>query len=728
MMMNPERLRSLSLLATLLGLTLFGGLIAGCGSTAFRAGPTARPGGVEALQPPAAAQRPHPVTAPHGPTRTDPFYWLRDREDPEVLAYLRAENDYADAAMGHTAELQQRLFEEFRARTRENDESVPYRLGSYWYYSRHEEGKEHPIYARRKGSMDAPEEIILDANERALGHPFYRVSWEVSSGEDILAFAEDTLGRNLVTIRFKDLRSGKLLEDVIPDVSWNMAWAEDNRTLFFTAREPVTLRMDRVYRHELGRDPAAAELVWEERDEIFSTFVTKTRSRAFIVIGSSHTLAHEYRFVRADRPDDPFELFLPRERGHEHWIDHAGDHFYIRTNDGALDFRIVRTPVDRTGREFWEEVLPHREGVLVHGFTLFQDHMAVLERDDGQLQIRIRHRDEGTDHLVAFEEAAYLVAFEQNPEFDTAVLRVSYESLAVPPSIYDYHMDRRELTLLKQEEVLGDWEPARYRTERRTAPARDGARIPVTMVYRRDLRQPGPQPLLLYGYGAYGASRDPWFSVERLSLLDRGMVFAIAHVRGGQELGRAWYDDGRLHSKLNTFYDFIDVAEHLVKEGYTSPDRLFADGLSAGGLLIGAVVTMRPNLFHAALARVPFVDVVTTMLDESIPLTTFEYDEWGDPRDPVFYETMLSYSPYDNVREQEYPHLLVTSGLHDSQVQFWEPTKWVARLRATATGDSRLLLHTNMEAGHGGAAGRYQRWREIAFQYAFLLDLAGLTE
>lgn len=707
---------------------LLAGLSAGCGSTAHRAEPAAAPWTDEAPQPPTAARRPHPVTAPHGHTRVDPFYWMRDREDPEVLDYLRAENDYAEAVMAHTAELQQRLFEEFRGRTRETDESVPYRLGNYWYYSRLEEDKEHPIYARRKETMDAPEEIILDANERAAGHPFYRVNWQVSSEEDILAFAEDTLGRNLVTIRFKNLHSGELLDDVISDVSWNMAWAEDNRTIFFTARDPVTLRMDRVYRHVLGSDPAAAELVWEERDEIFSTFVTKTRSREYIVIGSSHTLANEYRFVRADRPDDQFELFLPRERGHEHRIDHAGDHFYIRTNDGARDFRIARTPVNRTGKEHWEEVLPHREGILVHGFLLFEEHLAVLEREDGQLRIRIRRRSGGDEHLVGFDEEAYTVAFEENPEFETRTLRLAYQSPATPPSVYDYHMDREELVLLKRQEVLGGFDPGDYLIERRTVPARDSAGVPVTLVYRRDFRRAGPQPLLLYGYGAYGASRDPWFSAERLSLLDRGFIFAIAHVRGGQELGRGWYDDGRLLEKLNTFYDFIDIAEHLVEEGYTSPDRVFADGLSAGGLLIGAVVTMRPDLFHAALARVPFVDVVTTMLDESIPLTTFEYDEWGDPRDPVFYEYMLSYSPYDNVREQEYPHLLVTSGLHDSQVQFWEPTKWVAGLRATATGDNRLLLRTNMDAGHGGAAGRYQRWREIAFEYAFLLDLAGLTE
>ncbi len=680
------------------------------------------------LSPPVAEQHPHLIKAPHGHARFDPYYWLRDRKDEEVLSYLHAENEYSDAVMAHTEGLQEQLFREFRERTVETDTSVPYRQGSYWYYSRYEEGKEHPVHARRKGSMDAPEEIILDANERAEGKPYYYAQWQVSSGEDILAFAEDTVGRNLVTIRFRDLRTGQMLDDVITGVSWNMAWAEDNRTLFFTARDPVTLRMDRVYRHVLGSDPADAELVWEEKDEVFSASVYKTKSREYMVIWSSHTLTDEFRFVRADRPGDPLRLFLPREAGHEHYIDHAGDHFYIRTNDGAQDFRLARTHADRTGMEDWEEVIPGRDGVLVHGFELFRDHLAVLERSEGRLRVRILPRDGGEDHMVDFEEEAYRASFDENHEYESTLLRLSYESLATPSSTYDYCMAGRELTLLKREEVLGGYDPGQYRTERLNAPARDGMRVPVTLVYRRDLRSDRPQPLLLYAYGSYGSSMDPWFSVERLSLLDRGMIFAIAHVRGGQELGRAWYDDGRMLNKMNSFTDFIDVAVHLVEEGYTTPGRLYADGLSAGGLLVGGVVTMAPDLFHGAVCRVPFVDVVTTMLDESIPLTTFEYDEWGDPRDPQYYSYMLSYSPYDNVSDQVYPHMLVTSGLHDSQVQFWEPTKWVARLRAAETGGNRLLLRTNMDAGHGGAAGRYSRWREIALEYAFLLDLAGLGE
>lgn len=701
---------------------LVGALPAGCGAGLVFAEPGADP------RPPVAESRPHAVTAPHGDTRMDPYYWLRDRDDPGVLAYLRAENEYAEAAMAATRDLRERLFREIRGRVLETDMSVPYREGSYWYYTRFEEGQDHPIYARRKGSMDAPEEVILDANARAHGHSYYRVSWRVSSGEDILAFAEDTTGRNVVTIRFKDLDTGELLDDVIRDVSWNMAWAEDNRTLFYAARDPQTLRADRIFRHRLGIDPGRAVLVHEEADATFSTHVYRTRSREYLVIGSRHRLTNEYRYVPADQPELPLRLFSPRQRGHEHEIDHAGDYFYIRTNDGARNFRLMRTPVGRTARENWEDVIPHREDVLVHGFELFRDHLVVMERANGQRRIRVRRWSGDDDHLIGFDEEAYTVYPERNPEFETNVLRIGYESPATPRSTHDYDMDRRELRLLKREEVLGGHDPAEYRTERKMVAARDGTRVPVTLVYRRELRDDGPQPLLLHAYGAYGASSDPRFSPDRLSLLDRGMVHAIAHVRGGQELGRDWYDDGRLLNKRNSFHDFIDVAEELVAAGYTSPDQLLIEGRSAGGLLIGAVINMRPDLFHGALAHVPFVDVVTSMLDDSMPLTTGEYDEWGDPGNPVHYAYMLSYSPYDNVTGQDYPHLLMTSGLYDSQVQFWEPAKWAAKLRARKTDDNLLLLRTRMDAGHGGAAGRYARWRDTAFEYAFILDVAGLGD
>jgi oligopeptidase B len=443
------------------------------------------------------------------------------------------------------------------------------------------------------------------------------------------------------------------------------------------------------------------------------------------VIGSSQTLSNEYRYLRASQPAGDFELFMPRQRGHEYSIDHFGGHFYIRTNDGAENFRLMRAPVGRTAREHWEEVLPHRDDVLLQNFEIFRDHLVVSERRNGLPRLRIRPWTGSGEHYIEFEEPSYLAYISTNREFDTRLLRFGYTSLTTPTSIYDYDMQSRERELLKRDEVLGGYDPADYRTERLEATARDGTRVPVSLVYRREQRRDGPQPLLLYGYGAYGASTEPTFSSIRLSLLDRGFIYAIAHVRGGQELGRRWYDDGKLLKKQNTFTDFIDVAEHLVARHYTSPGHLYAQGGSAGGLLMGAVINIRPDLFHGVIAAVPFVDVVTTMLDASIPLTTGEYDEWGNPNDPTYYKYMLSYSPYDNVTAQQYPHLLVTSGLHDSQVQFWEPTKWVARLRARREGDSRLLLRTNMEAGHGGASGRYRRWREIAFEYAFLLDLAG---
>jgi oligopeptidase B len=677
-----------------------------------------------AVRPPVADARPHDVVAPHGHVRADPYYWMNDREDPDVLAYLRAENAYTDAAMGHTADLQDRIFHEIRGRIRETDMSVPYRRGAYWYYSRNEEGKEHAIHARRRGSMEGPEEILLDDNERAAGKTFYNSSWQVSPGDDILAFAEDTLGRNVVTIRFRSLRTGEMLDDVITGASWNMVWAEDNRTLFYATRDPVTLRTYRIYRHTLGTNPGADELVYEEADETFSTGVTKSRSRDYIIIGSSQTLANEYRYTSAHRPDEPFRVFLPRQRGHEHSLDEMGGYFYIRTNDGASNFRLMRTPVEHTGREHWEEVVPHRDDVYFQGFLLFRDHLVLSERKEGLMQLRVHPWASAAEHYIGFDEDAYVVFPAQNPEAETTTLRFSYESLTTPQSVYDYDMVTRDRTLLKRTEVLGGYDPAEYRTERMYATVRDGTRVPVSLVYRRDLRGDAPQPLLLYGYGSYGASTDPTFSSMRLSLLDRGFIYAIAHIRGGQEFGRAWYEAGKLLNKKNTFFDFIDVAEHLVEAGYTTPSRLYAEGGSAGGLLMGAVINYRPDLFHGVIAAVPFVDVVTTMLDETIPLTTFEWDEWGDPRDPAYYDYMLSYSPYDNLAALEYPNLLVTSGLHDSQVQYFEPTKWVARLRAVAQGDNRILLKTNMEAGHGGAAGRYQRWREIAFNYAFLLDLA----
>jgi len=494
--------------------------------------------------------------------------------------------------------------------------------------------------------------------------------------------------------------------------------------VFYTKQDPETLRSHRIYRHVLGADPAAAELVYEETDDTYSCSVSRTKSDRFLLIRSSHTLADEVRYLDADDPQGEFRVFLPRERGHEHRLDHLGDHFYLRTNDDAPNFRLVRVPLDRPGREHWEELVPHRADAYFQGFELFRDHLVISERRDGLVHLRIRPWNGDPEHELDFGEPAYRVGPRSNRELDTRLLRYSYSSMTTPDSVYDYDMETREKTLLKRDEILGDFDSADYRTERLNATAADGVQVPISLVYRVDRRRPGGNPLLLRAYGSYGSSSDASFRSTRLSLLDRGFVCAIAHVRGGQELGRGWYEDGKLLRKKNTFTDFIACAEHLVEAGYAAPDRVFAEGGSAGGLLMGAIVNMRPDLFHGVVANVPFVDVVTTMLDESIPLTTAEFDEWGNPKDPVYYEYMLSYSPYDQVTAQDYPHLLVTAGLHDSQVQYWEPAKWVARLRARKTDDHRLLLKTNMEAGHGGPSGRYRRYRETAFTYAFLLDLA----
>ncbi|GIW53441.1 MAG: oligopeptidase B [Gemmatimonadales bacterium] len=697
--------------------------------------PAARPQAVGMDQPRKIPAPPVAKAVPfklekHGHVRIDPYYWLRERENPEVLAYLRAENQYTEAVMAHTEKLQQQLFEEIRARMKESDISAPVPDGGYLYYTRYEAGKDYPIYARRRGSMEAPEEVLLDVNQLAEGHGFFAVmGFQVSPHQDLLAFAVDTVGRRISTLRFKNLATGEFLEDVIPNVTGNVAWANDNRTVFYTRQHPTTLRWYRIYRHVLGTDPSSDALVYEERDSTFNTRIFRTRSGKFLMIRSSQTLADEYRFLEADRPGGQFRVLLPRERGHEYEADHAGDWFYIRTNHGAANFRLVRLPVNAAGRvdkDAWEEVIPHREDVLLEGFTLFRDHLVLTERRNGLRRLRIRAYDGSGDHYLDFGEPAYTVSVGANREFDTRLLRYEYNSLTTPPSSYDYDMVTRERRLVKREEVLGGFDPANYVSERLYARARDGIAVPVSIVYRKGLEKNGDNPLLLYGYGSYGSSVEPTFSALRLSLLDRGFVYAIAHVRGGQELGRQWYEDGKLLRKMNTFTDFIDVAEFLIEQRYTRPEKLFAQGGSAGGLLMGAVVNLRPDLFKGVVAQVPFVDVVTTMLDESIPLTTNEYDEWGNPNDPEYYRYILAYSPYDNVERKAYPNLLVTTGLHDSQVQYWEPAKWVAKLRAMKTDHNRLILKTNFEAGHGGASGRYQRWRETAFIYAFILDLAGL--
>jgi oligopeptidase B len=679
----------------------------------------------------------------HDHVRTDDYFWLRERDDPEVIAYLERENAYFDEVMAPLQGLRETLFEEIKGRIKQDDASVPFGLGDHQYYYRYEEGLQYPIYARRPAGGEGPEHVILDVNALAEGHEFYSARFtpaSVSPGGRLLAWAADTTGRRIYTIRVKDMETGEVLPDVISDVTGNFVWANDNRTLFYSKQDPVTLRSDRILRHTLGTDTADDALVYEETDDTFTTYVGKSTSKEYVVVGSYQTLATEYRVLDADDVGGEPRVIQPRRRDHEYHVDHLGDHFYIRTNAGAEgdnaedtraeNYRLVRAPEDAPGEEHWDEVVAHRDDVLLEGFDLFDDFLVLSEREDGLTRLRIRPWDDpGAAYHVAFDDPAYVVATTTNPNPDTALLRFVYESPTTPTTTYAYDMATRERTVLKQEEVLGGFDSENYRAERLWAPARDGVRIPVTVVYRKDrFEKDGSNPLLLYGYGSYGISIDPGFNPTTLSLLDRGFVYAIAHVRGSQTLGRRWYEEGKLLKKKNTFTDFIDAAEHLRDAGYGDGRRLYAYGGSAGGLLVGAVMNMRPDLFHGIVAAVPFVDVITTMLDDSIPLTTGEYDEWGDPNEKAYYDYILSYSPYDNVEAKDYPNLLVTTGLHDSQVQYWEPAKWVAKLRANKTDQNRLLLHTNMEAGHGGASGRFERYRETARNWAFLLDLAGLAD
>ena len=688
------------------------------------------------MPPPRAPRRPHHHEK-HGDVRVDDYHWLRERDNPEVREYLEAENAHVREALAGTADFEERLFEEIKRRIKQTDMSVPYREGDFRYFRRYEDGREYEIHCRR-GMAEAGgpaaaadgEQVILDVNRVAEGHEFCQVAARpVSPSERLLAYAVDTVGRRQYAIRVRDLATGEDLPDVIADVTANIAWAADSRTFFYARHDPTTLRPYQILRHRLGDDPADDRLVYEETDAAFSCGVWQSRSRRYILIGSFQTLSTEFRYLDASDPDAPPRTFLARQRGHEYDIDHYGGRFYIRTNDGARNFRLMEADDDAPALDAWRELIPHREDVLITGFELFRDHLVVAERHAGLTRIRVRPWD-GAEHHIAFDEPAYAVSIDTNREPETATLRFHYSSMTTPPSVYDYDMTTRARTLLKREEVLGDFDPLRYETERLFATAPDGVRVPISLVRRRGKAAGGGgAPLLLYGYGAYGISMEPTFRSARLSLLDRGFTYAIAHIRGGEELGRWWYDDGKLRKKKNTFTDFIACGEHLVAAGLTAPEQLYAMGGSAGGLLMGAVVNLRPDLFHGAVAQVPFVDVVTTMLDESLPLTTGEYDEWGNPNEPGAYAYIRSYSPYDNMEPVAWPHLLVMTGLHDSQVQYWEPAKWVARRRALQPDDGRrLLLKTNMDAGHGGASGRFRQYRETALQYAFLLDLAGLAD
>ena len=665
----------------------------------------------------------------HGHVRVDDYYWLRERDNPEVIRYLNQENDFAAKAMVHTQEFEKKLFEEIKARIKQTDLSVPYKRDDYFYYTRFEAGKEYPIYCRKQGSLDEAEQVMLDGNILAQGHEFFSIGGSaVSSGQDLLAYAIDTQGRRIHTAYFKNLATGVLLPDVIPTVTENLVWGNDNRTLFYGKQDETTLRQHQIWRHIVGSDPATDQLVYQEDDETFSVYISKTKSKKYLMLVSAQTISHEYRYLDADQPRGEFTMFLPRARGHEYQVDHIDDRFIIRTNDQAKNFRLMATQVSQPEREHWRELIPHRDDVYLGDFDLFIDYLVMEERARGLTQIRVVPWSGSGAHYLEFAEPAYRADLGVNLELDTKIVRFGYTSMKTPQSIYDYDMATRQRTLLKQEEVLGGFNPDDYVTERLYAAASDGTEIPLSLLYRKGLKKDGMNPTLLYGYGSYGASIDAAFASPRLSLVDRGFVFAIAHIRGGQELGRRWYDDGKLLKKKNTFSDFIACAEYLIQQGFTCPDKLFAMGRSAGGLLMGAVSNLRPDLFKGIVAEVPFVDVVTTMLDASIPLTTGEYDEWGDPNKKEYYDYMLSYSPYDNVARKNYPAMLITGGLHDSQVQYWEPAKWVAKLRELKIGTNPVLLKTNMEAGHGGASGRFRRHQETAFSYVFLLDLAGIRE
>ena len=687
------------------------------------------------MHPPVAEKIPHELTA-HNMTRIDNYYWLRlseeqknaadkDEQTQKVFNYLEAENRYLEAALRHTEPLQDTLYQEIIGRIKQDDASVPYQDNGYWYYTRYEAGKEYPVYCRRKGTMEAPEEVMLNVNELAEGHAYYQVrGLRVSEDNRLLAYGVDTVSRRRYTLYIKDLTTGKIVDQPVPNTEGYVVWANDNKTFFYSKKDPATLRSDKIYRHRLGTDPANDALVYFEKDETFYTGITKTKSKKYLVIWSGSTLTNDFRILNANTPEGTFKQFSPRERGLEYNIDHYKDRFYIVTNLEAPNFRLMETPESRTSRANWQEKIPERRDTLLENIEIFADHLVLRERAHANNLMHIIDQKTGKKHYLNFGEEAYTVYPSVNIDFDTDLLRYRYSSLTVPNSTFEYNMRTREKTLLKQDEVVGGHNPDDYQAERLWATARDGVRIPISMVYRKDTKRSANTPTLLYGYGSYGYSMDPSFSIARLSLLDRGFVYVIAHIRGGQELGRHWYEDGKMFKKKNTFTDFVDCAQFLIDEGYTSPEKLFAMGGSAGGLLMGAVVNMAPQLFKGVVAHVPFVDVVTTMLDDSIPLTTGEFDEWGNPDSLNSYQYMLSYSPYDQVKAQNYPHMLVTTGIHDSQVQYWEPAKWVAKLREMKTDDNLLLLRTNMETGHGGASGRFRVYREVAQEYAFLLDLA----
>lgn len=689
--------------------------------------------GFKEATPPVAVKKDH-IRDIHGDKVNDPYYWMYDYfgQGPDstlVLDYLKAENAYVDTVMSGTAAFQEALFKEMRARIKEKDESVPVFKNGYYYYTRTDEGKEYFKYCRKKGSLDATEEILLDVDAMAEGHPYYTAGgFSVSPDNKLLAYGVDNVSRRQYTIYIKNLETGELFPDEIKNTTGGAVWANDNKTLFYTSNNEKTLLSEKINRHTLGTDSSKDVTVYEETDKSNYIGVSKSKNDQYIMIYSQATLSSEIFLADASKPNDTFKSFQPRIKDVLYDIIPLEDEFLVLTNKDAVNFRLMKCPVNATGVENWTEVIPHRSDVLIESVAEFKDFLVIEERNEGLVKFRIINRADNSEHYIDFGEPTYMASTMSNPEYNTQILRYGYTSLTTPSSTYDYDMVKQEKTLLKQREVLGGYNSEEYQAERIYATAKDGTKIPISLVYKKGSKRDGKTPLLLYAYGSYGMSMDATFSTNRLSMLNRGFTYAIAHIRGGQEMGRQWYEDGKMMKKKNTFTDYIDCAEHLIKEKYTSPEHLYGEGGSAGGLLMGAVVNMAPQLWNGIIAAVPFVDVVNTMLDESIPLTTNEFDEWGNPKDKDVYFYLKSYSPYENIEKKDYPNMLVTTGLHDSQVQYFEPAKWVAKLRDMKTDNNMLLLKTNMEFGHGGASGRFDYLKEIALDYVFFLTLEGISE
>jgi len=664
----------------------------------------------------------------HDDERIDNYYWLNERENPKVVDYLTTENEYYNKITAHTNQFQEDLFEEMKSRIKEDDESVPYKKNNYFYITRFEIGKQYPIYLRKKDTLSAKEEIMFDVNKLAEEHSYFKLSGlSVSPNNKIVSFGVDTVSRGQYTLQFKNLETGEVYKDKIENTTGNASWASDNKTVFYTLKNPVTLRSEKIIRHVLGTDTANDVEIYFEKEDAFSTFVYRTKSKKYIIIGSTSTVSSEYRILEADNPTGEFRVFQQRERDLEYSIAHYNNSFYILTNkDKATNFKLMKTSEEKTLKENWFDVIAHRDDVLLEDISIFKDFLVLEERTNGLTKIRIMRWDDSEDFYLPFDEETYSAGVYYNPEFDTSCIRYAYNSMTTPSSVIDFNVNTKTKEVKKEQQVLGgEFNKENYKSERLWATAIDGTKIPISLVYHKNTSLTEKTPLLLYGYGSYGITIDAGFSTTRLSLLDRGFVFAIAHVRGSEYLGRKWYEDGKLLAKKNTFTDFIDCAKFLIEKKYTSTKNIYASGGSAGGLLMGAVINMNPDLFNGVLASVPFVDVVTTMLDDSIPLTTGEYDEWGNPNTKEYYEYMKSYSPYDNVVEQKYPNLLITTGINDSQVQYFEPAKWVAKLRELKKDENILLMHINMDAGHGGASGRFDSLKEVARDYSFILDLEG---